>query len=127
MSKKAFEIELNVKPVSVNEAWQVRGFRKFKSKVYNEFQKKVFEQLDFIKWPHEEDKALDVIVHFFFSNRQSDVDNGIKPLLDTLSTYYKWNDNKVYTIAASKNIVPKGKEGIHVTIYSKELPEMYEQ
>ena len=51
-------------------------------------------------------------LHFDFgvglSARQADLDNTFKPLFDTLQTIYEeFNDNKVYTIAASKFIFPK--------------------
>ena len=115
-----FKKKLKIKPVSVNEAWQVRGFRKFKSKVYNNFQKEVFEQLGKKKWPFKLEDYLNVTVNVGFSNRLSDLDNALKPLFDTLSTHYKWNDNKIYKLRAEKFIVPKGEEYIDVkfTLYT---------
>ena len=60
-------------------------------------------------------------LHFDFgvglSARQADLDNTFKPLFDTLQTIYEeFNDNKVYTIAASKFIVPKGREFIRLGV-----------
>ena len=52
-------------------------------------------------------------IHIGLSARQADLDNTFKPLFDTLQTIYdEFNDNKVYTINASKYIVPKGREFI---------------
>jgi len=116
-----FRKRLKIKPVSVNEAWQVRGFRKFKSAKYNAFQKEVFSQLENVKWPYDLAAELEAIYRVGFSNRQSDLDNAIKPLQDTLSTLYGWNDNKIYNIKAKKLIVPKGKEYINVTIYTRSM------
>lgn len=116
-----FRKKLRVKPVSVNEAWQLKGFRKFKSKKYKEYQDIIFKQLEDVSWPFKLDVSLDVIVRVGFSNKLSDLDNALKPLFDTLSTLYEWNDNKIYSIKAKKLIVPKGKEFINVTIYSRTL------
>lgn len=110
-----FKKRLKIKPVSVNEAWQVRGFRKFKSAKYNAFQKEVFLQLGKKKWPFKMEDFLNVSVKVGFSNRQSDLDNALKPLFDTLSTHYGWNDNKIYKIKADKIMVPKKEEYIDVT------------
>lgn len=112
---------LKIKPVSVNEAWQLKGFRKFKSKKYIEYQGIFDNQLENISWPFKPDEILDVIVRVGFSNKLSDLDNALKPLFDTLSTKYGWNDNKIYSITARKLIVPKGKEFINVAIYSRKL------
>lgn len=118
-----FKKKLKVKPVSVNEAWQVRGFRKFKSAKYNAFQKEVFLQLGNKKWPFAMEDYLACLITVAFSNRQSDLDNALKPLFDTLSTHYGWNDNKIYKIYARKLIVPKKEEYIDVKfkIYTERM------
>lgn len=116
-----FRKRLRVKPVSVNEAWQLKGFRKFKSKKYKEYQEIIYKELEGVSWPFKPDVLLDVIVRVGFSNKLSDLDNALKPLFDTLSTRYDWNDNKIYTIKASKLIVPKGKEFINVSIYTRTM------
>ena len=57
-------------------------------------------------------------------SRQTDVDNTFKPLFDTLQTIYdEFNDNKVYTINASKYIVPKGREFIRLGVTETTEPE----
>lgn len=122
-----FEINLPIKPISVNEAWNVRGFRKFKSAKYNAYQKEVFSLLENTEWPFKEEDALHAIINTYFSNRASDLDNALKPLFDTLSTHYGWNDNKIYTIIDQKIIVPKGKERTHVTIHAGPMPEVQQQ
>lgn len=51
------------------------------------------------------------------SNRGADLDNCIKPLLDTYQSMYKeFNDNKVYHITMEKFIVKKGDEYLEVKI-----------
>ena len=57
------------------------------------------------------------------STRAADIDNVLKPLLDTFQGVYDdFNDNKVYEIEATKFIVKKGEEFIHVTITEIEEP-----
>ena len=119
-----FRKRLIVKPVSVNEAWQLKGFRKFKSKKYKLYQDTVIEQLKDVSWPFKLDEELYAIYRVGFSNKLSDLDNAIKPLQDTLSTIYGWNDNKVYGFKAKKLIVPKGKEFINVTLYTRSMSEV---
>jgi len=51
------------------------------------------------------------------SNRAADIDNVIKPLLDTFQHIYEeFNDNKVYYVELQKIIVPKGQEFIRVRV-----------
>ena len=53
------------------------------------------------------------------SAKQQDLDNVIKPLLDTYQQMYdEFNDNKVYGIYLMKDIVPKGEEYIEVSVRS---------
>ena len=116
-----FRKKLLIKPVSVNEAWQLRGFRKFKSKKYNEYQSIIATQLEGVEWPYDLDAELSAIYRVGFSNRKSDLDNALKPIQDTLSNMFGWNDNKIYNIKAKKLIVPKGKEFINVAIYTRTM------
>ena len=56
------------------------------------------------------------------SNRGADLDNVIKPVLDTYQSIYdEFNDNKVYKIKLTKDIVQKGEEYLDVKIYANEL------
>jgi len=116
-----FRKKLRVKPVSVNEAWQLKGFRKFKSRVYKYYQDEIALQLRMTDWPFNRDEELYAIYRVGFSNKLSDLDNAIKPIQDTLSSLYGWNDNKVYGFKATKLIVPKGKEYINVAIYTRSM------
>ena len=124
MNLKMFRKKFKIKPVSVNEAWQLKGFRKFKSKKYKEYQAEFDKQLEDTAWPFKPDMLLDVIVRVGFSNKLSDLDNALKPLFDTLSTKYGWNDNKIYSIEAYKEIVPKGKEYLDVKIQARGVSEV---
>ena len=67
-------------------------------------------------WPYGNDPvAFDILVGM--SSKNADLDNIFKPLIDTIQALYEeFNDNKVYTIKARKEIVPKGEEFITVRI-----------
>ena len=59
------------------------------------------------------------------SNKLSDLDNVIKPLLDTYQTVYpSFNDNTVNKITMTKDMVKKGQEYLDVTVYPNKLPEV---
>lgn len=68
------------------------------------------------EWPFE-DSQVSFDVKVGLSNRQADLDNIIKPCLDTYqSMYADFNDNKVYYVQLEKFIVKKGEEYLDVTI-----------
>lgn len=56
------------------------------------------------------DGKLKVVLEFGFSSKNSDIDNGTKPILDILQKAYGFNDNKVYELVQRKKIVDKGDE-----------------
>lgn len=67
-------------------------------------------------WPFGTD-PVSFHVEGGLSSRNMDLDNVIKPLLDTFqSIYQEFNDNKVYYIELHKEIVPKGKEYLWIRI-----------
>ena len=67
-------------------------------------------------WPFGDSMvSFDVVAGL--SNRAADLDNVIKPVLDTFqSIYEEFNDNKVYEIHLTKEIVPKGDEYLEVSV-----------
>ncbi len=51
------------------------------------------------------------------SNRGADLDNVIKPILDTYQGVYEnFNDNKVYNIELEKRIVKRGREFLDIRV-----------
>jgi len=96
--------KLELKPLSVNEAWQGR---RFKTDDYKRFESSCFYLLPKIKIP---DGKLTLNINFYFSNSNSDIDNCLKMCIDILSKKYKFNDNLIYRLNVNKFIVPKGKE-----------------
>jgi Holliday junction resolvase RusA-like endonuclease len=93
-----------------------KGRITFKTADYNKFQEEIRDQLMGVEWPFE-DGPVSFEVTAGLSNRGADLDNIIKPLLDTYQTIYDgFNDNKVYHVELYKAIVPKGEEFLTVGI-----------
>lgn len=102
--------KVNIKALSSNACW--RG-RRFKTPEYEVYERELSFKLPNIVIP--EGKLL-VKLEVGYSRASSDIDNFIKPLLDILQKKYKFNDNRIYELEASKVIVPKGQEFIKFEI-----------
>lgn len=110
--------KLKVKPLSANKMFNRRGKMTFKSKDYVDFQEGIREELmtDDWTWPFGKDQ-VSFTIDAGLSNRGADIDNVIKPLLDTYQGMYEgFNDNRVYHLEMNKHIVKKGEEYINVVI-----------
>lgn len=97
-------IRVNVKPLSVNSAF--KGQR-FKTKEYQDYERKVLALLPNIKIP---DAPYEIYLKFYFSNSGSDVDNPVKLAVDIMQKKYFFNDKLVYKITSEKALVKKGQE-----------------
>jgi len=98
--------------------WGKRGVKTFKSAEYKEFQEEIRDTImaDDWSWPFK-DELVDFKVEAGLSNRGADIDNVIKPLLDTYQgMFHGFNDNKVYHIELTKCIVKKGDEYLDVEV-----------
>ena len=104
---------INIKPLSVNDAFQGR---RFKTDKYHVFEREMLLKLPikFIGIP-----PYILIVEFGFSSKGSDLDNCLKQTIDCLSKKYKFNDNQIYRLEATKFIVQKGSEYIKFDIQEK--------
>lgn len=116
----------SIKPLSANQMWNRRGKKTFKSANYLEYQNNIRDELIGTDWPFGADQvAFDVVVGL--SNRGSDLDNVIKPILDTYQGIYEeFNDNKVYDIKLEKRIVKRGREYLDIRIRKYEDGETKE-
>jgi Holliday junction resolvase RusA-like endonuclease len=103
--------QINIKPLSVNQAW---AGRRFKTPKYKAFEKEMLLILPNIKIDLNARLRLDIV--FGYSSRASDIDNGLKPLLDCLQKKLGINDNKIYELNVKKEIVKKGKDFIKFEI-----------
>lgn len=113
---KLLEKRLKVKPLSANSMFWKRGKLTKKTTAYEEYQLEIREELRGIEWPFGKDQ-VSIHVEAGLSARQADLDNVLKPLLDTLQGIYEeFNDNKCYYLEAHKEIVPKGDEYLWLRI-----------
>jgi Holliday junction resolvase RusA-like endonuclease len=108
-------IKLHIKPLTVNQAWQGK---RFKTPKYTQYERDLLLLLPKISVPNA---PFSIEITFGFSNKLSDVDNPLKPLLDVLQKKYGINDRDVYKLTVEKTIVPKGKEFIQFQIKSLDI------
>jgi Holliday junction resolvase RusA-like endonuclease len=99
-------IFVDIKPMSVNSAWQGK---RFKAPAYKVFEKECLYKLPTGKITNTAGKIKLVLV-FGFSNKLQDIDGPTKPVIDILQKKYGFNDNQIYLLEVRKNIVKKGEE-----------------
>jgi Holliday junction resolvase RusA-like endonuclease len=96
--------KIEVKPLSVNEAW--KGQR-FKTDDY-----KTYEQLCAYLLPRSieiPDGQLEIFFEWGFSSGASDYDNPIKPFQDILQKRFGFDDRRIVDAHISKRLVEQGK------------------
>lgn len=103
-------MRLDVKPLSVNEAWQGKRFKTVKYKKYEQM------MLSLIPANRVPDGKLRIDITYGFSNVASDADNPTKLLIDILQKRYGFNDKQIYKMVLNKEIVKKGNEFIEYRI-----------
>ena len=59
---------------------------------------------------------IEVNITFGFSNKVSDIDNGVKPFLDILQKKYGFNDSQIYSLNIHKVLTDKGLDFIEFEI-----------
>jgi Holliday junction resolvase RusA-like endonuclease len=106
-----FSDRVEVKPLSVNQAWQGK---RFKTKDYQNYEKEVLLKLHPHTFIVKEPIELNILVGF--SNMASDADNVVKPFVDILQKKYGFNDKYVFRLVVEKVIVKKGAEFIEFFI-----------
>lgn len=102
---------IEIKPLSVNEAWQGR---RFKTPKYKTFEKEMLLKMPKIDLTGFTKIGLEIT--FGFSNSLSDIDNPLKPTLDCIQKKYGINDRNIYELQVSKEIVKKGNDFIKIKI-----------
>lgn len=106
--------EVQIKPMSVNEAWQGK---RFKTDKYKSFERSCLFLLPKLIIPLGE---LKISFEFGLSNSGNDIDNSIKPFLDILQKKYEFNDSRIYEMNVKKIKTEKGKEFIRFNVESLE-------
>lgn len=105
--------KLDIKPLSVNEAWKGR---RYKTDKYTAFQEEMLwilpNDLKLPKAPYY------LSLTFGFSSSLSDIDNPIKMTLDSLQERYGFNDRDVKQLMVTKELTPKGQEYIEFELTS---------
>jgi Holliday junction resolvase RusA-like endonuclease len=104
------EVKLDIKPLSVNQAFKGK---KFKTPEYTKYEKKVLYMLPKVNIPLP---PYEIHFVFGFSSKASDLSNPTKLIEDILCKKYKFDDRHVSRIVLDKAIVPKGKEFIKIKI-----------
>ena len=110
---------LQIKPLSVNEAWQGR---RFKTDKYKSYQKAML--LNLKKSNKDFSGMLRIDLFFGFSSSAADIDNPVKMVLDILQKKYLFDDKKIFELNIRKCIVKKGNEFIEFNI-EKLLPFLW--
>ena len=96
-----------IKPLSVNRAWKGKRYKT------HEYDKYIMDLKSICDGSYNVSKGkIKIDILFGFSSKGSDIDNPVKPFIDTLQKYYGFNDNQIYKMELEKCIVPKGKEFI---------------
>ena len=103
-------MRVNIKPLSVNQAFQGR---RFKTPAYKKYETDVLLMLRPLDIP---EGKLTLFIEAGLSNKNADIDNIVKPFLDILQTAYCFNDRRIYKIIAEKIDVKKGCEYVEFTI-----------
>lgn len=98
---------IQIKPLSVNKAWQGK---RFKTQDYIHFS--LDTQYLLPRFKLQRTTNLGLKVEFGFSTRASDIDNCLKTFIDQLVRVYKFDDREIYELKVYKSIVPKGQEYI---------------
>lgn len=103
-------MRLDIKPLSVNEAWQGK---RFKTPKYSKYIVDVCNMLPAITIP---EGKLKIGITFGLSSKAADVDNPVKCFVDCLQKRYGFNDNRIYQMSVYKVDVKKGYEFIEFYI-----------
>src|SRR5690625_3712830 len=103
----------NIKPLSVNEAWQGKRYKTPKYKAYE--RALMFMLPKKITLPK---KPYKIYLEFGMSSSLSDWDNPIKPFQDVLQSKYKFNDRDIVEAHVKKVKTKKGQEYIKWSIQS---------
>lgn len=109
--EKGLLINIEVKPLSVNQCWQGK---RFKTPKYKSYERDVLLLLPKIKQDFNGNLKINII--FGFSSKLADIDNPVKPILDILQKKYEFNDRDIYELNLKKEIVKKGNEFINIKI-----------
>jgi len=105
-------MRIEIKPMSVNKAWQGK---RFKTPAYKAYEKELMLKLKPMIIPEG-----NLYVYYEFGiTTLTDWDNPIKPFQDILQKYYGFDDRRIMSAVVQKKVVKSGNEYIYFNI--KEL------
>ena len=100
-------IKLQIKPLSINEAYKGRRFRTSQYDTY--IRQMMFILPERLTIPKSNIKLF---IEFGYSSAASDIDNGVKCFIDCLQKKYGFNDKLITELNVRKIKVEKSKEHI---------------
>lgn len=103
-------MKLDIKPLSVNKAWQGRRFKT------NEYKKYIVDVLRILKPLKIPDGNLELYLKFGFSTASADFDNPVKCFVDCLQKKYEFDDKRIKRCVIDVANVKKGDEFIEFNI-----------
>lgn len=106
-------MKINIKPLSVNHAWQGK---RFKTPAYKKFEQDMLFLLKKGAYKFSNTDKLKVVYRFGFSSKLCDLANPEKLVTDILVKKYNFDDRQIYEMQLFKEIVPKGAEFIEIDI-----------
>ena len=115
MSRQSrFNHKFCFKPLSANKMFYRA---KQLTRDYREWREAIYEDIPMPrKWPFKQEQELEFTVMVGLSSKLADVDNCIKPLLDTFQYMFDFNDRMVFKVTIEKEHVKKGEEYFDVTV-----------
>jgi len=102
--------KIDIKPLTVNQAWQGK---RFKTPKYNKYISDMMRMLRPLNVP---DGQLHLAVTFGLSSKLADIDNPLKCFIDCLQKKYDFDDRRIYELSVKKVDVKKGVEFIDFDI-----------
>ena len=108
-------MKIDVKPLSINSAFQGR---RFKTPRYKAYEIEVMLKLPKFKIPRA---PYQIYLEFGFSSKLADWDNPVKLFVDILQKKYGFDDRDIYRAVVVKTIVKKGEEFIKFKIEQLEV------
>jgi Holliday junction resolvase RusA-like endonuclease len=104
------DVRINIKPLSVNLAWQGR---RYKTKEYKTYENNLLLMLPKLKIPKTKLKIFLV----YGLTHVADLDNPTKLILDIFQKKYHFDDNMIYELNIKKVLVKSGHEFLEFKIH----------
>jgi len=108
-------MRINLKALSVNQAWQGR---RYKTASYKTYEKNAFLMLPIPSEVDIPEGDLRVYYEFGLSNWRADYDNQVKPFQDILQRRYGFDDCRIVEAHIKKVKTKKGEEYIEFKLES---------